>query len=146
MVKAKDFWNYLCEDLDYRFFAGVACKGLDPLYNTMSSDFMHYVPAANERTALGLVSGAYVAGLKGGLLLDMMFAYDLSTSLMLNVGYRIPFLTIGYSDQEEACLPYDFPSARITTKSYKSALKKVTSEMKSKSVPGLAIIGKGVLS
>ena len=23
MVKAKDFWEYLCEELDYRFFAGV---------------------------------------------------------------------------------------------------------------------------
>ena len=25
MVKAKDFWDYLCMDLGYRFFSGVVC-------------------------------------------------------------------------------------------------------------------------
>ena len=146
MVKATDFWNYLCNELNYRFFAGVACKGLDPLYKAMSPDFMHYVPAANERTALGLTSGAYVAGLKGGILLDMTFAYDLSTYLMLNVNYRIPLLAIGYNKTGEAYLAYDFPSEPITSKNYKKALKKVTFEMEAESIPGLVVIGEGVLS
>ena len=69
MVKAKDFLNYLCKELDYRFFAGVACPGLSPLYKKMDSEFMHYVPAVNERIGLGLVSGAYMAGYKGCLLM-----------------------------------------------------------------------------
>ncbi len=96
MVKAKDFWNYLCEDLDYRFFAGVACPGLVPLYKKMSPDFMHYIPAANERVALGLVSGAYLSGFKGGLLIDSEFLSDIQRLLSFNLSHKIPLLIIGY--------------------------------------------------
>ena len=90
MVKAKDFWNYLCEELDYRFFAGVACPGLSPLYKKMDSKFMHYIPAVNEKIGLGLVSGAYMAGYKGALLMDMEFAYDITSFIRFNVNNRIP--------------------------------------------------------
>ena len=37
MVKAKEFWNYLCGELGYKFFSGVACPGLSPLYKEMDS-------------------------------------------------------------------------------------------------------------
>jgi len=37
--------NVLIAGLNYRFFAGVPCKELKPLYESMSTKFMHYIPA-----------------------------------------------------------------------------------------------------
>ncbi len=146
MVKARDFWDYLCGELDYRFFAGVACRGLSPLYKKMNSKFMHYVPAANERIALGLISGAYIAGLKGCLLMDMKFKDDISSFLKFNVGYRIPFLVIGYSELEEEKLIYDFPTTYILDGEFKDDVQRVAAKSESESVPGLIVIEGDVLS
>lgn len=146
MVKAKEFWDYLCGELDYRFFSGVACPGLSPLYKQMNSKLMHYVPAVNERIGLGLVSGAYMAGFKGGLLIDMKFAYDLTSFIKFNVSNRIPLLIIGYSEDKNSRLVYDFPAKVITAKSFKKNILSVASKSKEEKVPGLIIIGRGILS
>ena len=144
MVKAKDFWNYLCEELDYRFFAGVACPGLSPLYKKMNSKFMHYVPAVNERIGLGLVSGAYMAGYKGGLLMDMVFAYDVTSFINFNVRNRIPLLVIGYGNKD-SLLTYDFPSEFIIGPNFDKKIKKVATASESEKVPGLIVIKEGIL-
>ena len=143
MVKAKDFWNYLCDELNYRFFSGVACPGLLPLYKEMNPDIMHYVPAANERIALGMVSGAAISGFKGGILIDMRFRYDFSSLFKFNINYKIPLLIIGYGDAEDK-LMYDFPDTLLGS-DYKKSLKKITSKLESKLVPGLIVIGEGDL-
>ena len=143
MVKAKDFWNYLCEELDYRFFAGVACEGLAPLYKKMNSKIMHYIPAANERIALGLVSGAYVGGFKGGLLIDMRFAYDLTSLFMFNIDYKIPFLVIGHGNKESR-LAYDFPRAVISNDNFQAKTAALVKKIEKESVPGLMVIERGV--
>ena len=145
MIKAKEFWNYLCGDLDYRFFAGVACPGLSPLYKKMDSKLMHYVPAVNERIGLGLVSGAYMAGYKGGLLMDMSFAYDLTSFLTFNIRNRIPLLVIGYGN-EDSTLVYDFPSEFINGSAFDKKIKKVAKASELEKVPGLIVINKEVLS
>jgi hypothetical protein len=145
MIKAKDFWNYLCEELDYRFFAGVACPGLSPLYKKMNSKLMHYIPAVNEKIGLGLVSGAYMAGYKGGLLMDMSFAYDLTSFIKFNINNRIPLLVIGYGDKD-SLLTYDFPSEFINSQTFEKKIKKVAAASESEKIPGLVVIGKGVLS
>lgn len=142
MVKAKEFWKYLCEDLDYRFFAGVACPGLSPLYKKMSSKFMHYVPAVNERVGLGLVSGAYMSGLKGALLMDMMFAYDITSVINFNVDNRIPLLVIGYGDSDDLLLTYDLPVGYISDESFKTDVQRVTQQSETEKVPGIIIIEK----
>ena len=145
MVKAKDFLNFLCGNLDYRFFSGVPCPGLDPLYKSMNSKFMHYIPAANERLAMGMVSGAYMSGLKGGILIDMKYSYDLTSLFNFNINNRIPFLVIGYTDDEDANLAYDFPKL-ILSDNYKEELAKIALLSETKSVPGLVLIGKGLLT
>jgi len=146
MVKAKDFWQYLCEELNYRFFAGVACPGLSPLYKKMNSKFMHYVPAVNERVGLGLVSGAYMSGFKGALLIDMKFVYDITSAVKFNVENRIPLLIIGYSDSEESILTYDFPVGYISDDSFKVDVHRVSQQSESEKVPGVIVIEKGGLS
>lgn len=100
MVEAKEFWNYLCEELDYRFFAGVACEGLKPLYDKMSSEFMHYIPAVNEKVALGMVNGARLAGVKGAVLMSADHLLDVINSVLLfNKEYKIPALIICYDEE-----------------------------------------------
>ena len=146
MVKAKEFWNYLCNELDYRFFSGVACLGLNPLYKKMNSDIMHYIPAANERAALGLVSGAFMGGFKGGLLMDMYFKNDIITFLNFNLDYKIPFIIIGYSNIEEEKLIYDLPIIYVLDGQYEDDIKRVTSESESNNIPGVIIIEEDVLS
>jgi sulfopyruvate decarboxylase TPP-binding subunit len=146
MVKAKEFWNFICNDLDYRFFAGIPCPGLNPLYKTMSPEFMHYIPAANERLALGLVSGAYLSGLKGGILIDMRYAYDLTSLLNFNIVHRIPFLAIACAHgQTFESLVYDFPKTKLSD-NYKKDISKMVSKLESESVPGLIRIEEGILS
>jgi len=147
MVKAQIFWNYLCNELNYRFFSGVACLGLNPLYKKMNSDIMHYVPAVNERTALGLVSGASMGGFKGGLLMNMYFKNDILTFLNLNINYGIPFLIIGYSDKKSNGLFYDLPTTHIINNHFKTKLKKIAYESESNNIPGIIIIeGDGILT
>lgn len=146
MVKAKDFWNYLCGDLNYRFFSGVVCSGLSPLYKKMDSKVMHYIPAVNERIGLGLVSGAYMAGYKGGLLMDVKFAYDINSFLTFNVDNKIPLLVIGYSEDENLLLSYDFPVAFIMDEFFEKDVARVAARSEKEKIPGLIIIEKGVLS
>ncbi len=100
MVKAKDFWDYLCEELGYRFFAGVACRGLKPLYGSMNSKFMHYIPAVDEKVALGLVNGARIAGVKGAVLMSANYLLDVSNTLLsFNKQYEVPALIICYDEE-----------------------------------------------
>jgi len=140
MVKAKDFWNYLCGELDYRFFSGVPCPGLAPLYKAMRSSFMHYVPAANERIGLGLVSGASLAGVRGGLLIDMKLVYDLTSLFTFNIDNRIPFLIIGYGDKTSV-LPYDFPRTVIMGNNFDKKISTVVKQVENEGVPGLIVLG-----
>jgi sulfopyruvate decarboxylase TPP-binding subunit len=100
MIEAKEFWNYLCKELDYRFFAGVVCGGLKPLYDNMSSEFMHYVPAVNERVALGMVNGARLAGVKGAILMSADHLLDvINLVLLFNKEYKTPVLIICYDEK-----------------------------------------------
>lgn len=77
MVKAKEFLSFLCEDLGYKYFAGVVCEDLLPLYSSMDPKVMHYVPANNELTSLGLVLGSCMVGNKSVALFSEYGIYDL---------------------------------------------------------------------
>ena len=140
MVKAKDFWGYLCVDLEYRFFAGVACPGLLPLYKSMDPEIMHYVPAVNERVALGLVSGVYAGGFKGGLLLDLNFMSDIQRFLNFNYEYKIPFIIIGYGDNKAN---FDIPTIKFNKL---TDLKKADKMYEKELTPILINIKEGVIS
>jgi len=144
MVKAKDFWNCLCEKHDYRFFAGVICPGLVPLYKKMTGEIMHYVPAANERIALGLVSGAYMSGFNGGILIDMRFAYDLTNLFGFNIDFRIPFLVIGYGTSDSV-LAYDFPTVLLKETTFEKNISYIVKKINKEKVPGLIVIEEGMI-
>lgn len=91
MIKVKDFWNYLCNGLDYRFFIGLPSLQLKPLYDKMKPDFLHYIPAANENIALWVANGVRVSGVKSVVVvpanklkyMDFSFNYDNKLPLLI---------------------------------------------------------------
>ena len=141
MVKATEFWKCLCCDLGYRFFAGVPCAALTPLYNKMSSDFLHYVPAVNEQVAAGLSNGAFIAGLNSAILIaaEKIEKIDLS----LNERNNIPLLIIAGAKEE-----YKFKkgvySLRLTD-DFADCLQKITKHIISKKSVGVLIVTEGFL-
>lgn len=137
MVKAKDFWDILCNEFDYRFFSGVAHSEFKSLYNTMDSKIMHYVPAANESIALGLASGANIAGYKSCIIVDAKFIFDINRQLEFNRKFKIPVLIISSTDYN-----FNLPKRKIRTK---KDIENLVLDVEKKSVPGLMILGKGVL-
>jgi len=146
MVKGTDFWEYLCEDLNYRLFAGVPCKGLKPLYDKMDSNIMHYIPAAREDVALGVVSGASIGGHKGAVLLSINSIYLLYDWLFsFNIQYEVPLLIIAYDDNNKRSKiksEYKIPQ-KILTDNFKKDLTYITN--KAEKSTAMLIITEGVL-
>ena len=145
MIKTKNFWNYLCNDLSYRFFAGKPCTGFKPLYKTMNPEIMHYIPAANSTTAVGLVSGASLSGHKGAVLLDAYDLYDiLSIMDKFNIEYQIPFLLLIYNNGIKVKRTLDIPAVNIS-KNYKEELLCIDNKITEKKIPGIVLFNDGVL-
>ncbi len=146
MIKAKDFWNYLCNELDYRFFAGIPCKGFKPLYDKMNPEFMHYIPAVNEQVALGMASGANLAGIKSGILIDFDNIYVIYNWLFnFNMIYDVPFLIIACKESDKKTQLSGLLKAELYDNKFESKLKSLTTKLEKSELPGLLIIGKGVI-
>lgn len=137
MVKAKGFWKYLCEKLDYRLFAGVPCLGLNPLYKTMDKDMLHYMPTVNERIALGLVSGGWLANFKGGVLLSANSLGGLRNEIKFIKDFNIPILLIVYSDVKTT---YPFWHKELSD-NFEKDLDKIATRKKS----SILLVKEGVL-
>ena len=63
---------------------------------------------------------------------------------MFNIDYRIPFLVIGYGD-EDSHLAYDFPYIDLTD-NYTKDLLTITKKIEKKLVPGLLRVGEEILT
>jgi len=145
MVKAKEFWNYLCNELDYRFFAGVPCEGLKPLYDTMSPEFMHYIPAVNERVAVGMCNGATIAGVKSAVLINVDNIYTIYDHLFnFNNVYKISFLIVAYKSKDSK-INLGMPHKEMSRVRFKPGLKSFIETMEMEEVPGVFIIKEGLL-
>lgn len=145
MIKIKNFWNYLCKDLDYRFFSGKPCLGFKSLYKTMNPEIMHYIPAANSTTAVGLVSGASLSGHKGVVLLDDYGLYDILSIIdKFNIKYKIPFLLLIYNNGIKIKKTLNLPTVNIS-KNYKEELLYIDSKITGSKSPGMVLFDEGVL-
>lgn len=150
MVKAKEFWDYLCNELDYRFFTGVPCEGFKPLYDEMNAEFMHYIPAVNARVAMGMVNGARLAGVKSALLIDIDNIYTIY-DLLFNFSniYEIPFLIIAYQSKDSKVdlnkSGFDIPHRLLAKTRFKPNLKKFVEITEELEAPGVIIIKEGIL-
>lgn len=141
MVKAENFWGHLCNKLNYRFFSGVPCKGLDNLYNKMSSSFMHYIPAANEQIAVGMVNGASLTSTKAAVLMDISKVNKVDLDFNIKNSMAILIIAAGI---EKYKLDKDIYSLDLT-EDYVSCLDRITKHIVNKAKPGVLFIGEGVL-
>jgi sulfopyruvate decarboxylase TPP-binding subunit len=137
MVKSKKFWEHLCNKLDYRLFAGVPCLGLNPLYKVMNKDMLWYIPSANERIGLGIVSGGFLAGFKGGVLLSASALSVLKSEFQIVKDFNIPILLIIYSDVK---MTYPFWHKELSD-NFEKDLDKIASRNK----PSILVIKEGIL-
>lgn len=145
MVKAREFWEHLCNELDYRFFSGIPCIGLKTLHDTMSVEFMHYIPAVNERVAIGMVNGARLAGVKGAVLIDIDNIYTIYDTLFnfSNI-YKIPFLIIAYKSKGSK-IKIDIPYKEMSKVRFKPGLKEFVETVEMEEIPGVFVIKEGIL-
>lgn len=81
---------------DYKFFTGVPCSLLSGLiYELEDQQEVRYIPAVREDAAVGLCTGAYLAGTMPVLLMQNSgLGYSLNAFTSLNLIYNIPMLVI----------------------------------------------------
>jgi hypothetical protein len=92
MAKDLEFWLTICEEYNYRFFSGVPCAELAPLYAGMQSNIMHYIPAANENIALNLAAGSRISGYNSGILIGPSLIEKLDFTVLDT--FSVPVLII----------------------------------------------------
>ena len=81
---------------DYKLFTGVPCSLLSGLiYELEGQQEARYIPAVREDAAVGLCTGAYLAGAKPVMLMQNSgLGYSLNAFTSLNLIYHIPMLVI----------------------------------------------------
>ena len=94
-LTSKSFIKRLIEE-DYKFFTGVPCSLLSGLiYELEDQQEVRYIPAVREDAAVGLCTGAYLAGAMPVLLMQNSgLGYSLNAFTSLNLIYNIPMLVI----------------------------------------------------
>ncbi len=93
MISPDSFWSYL-KSKNFTFFSGVPCSILKGILNAALSDpEITYIPAVRENAALGVASGAYLAGRKSGILIQNSgLGNSINGLTSFNLIYRIPVL------------------------------------------------------
>jgi len=147
-LEVTEFWRYICEDLGYRFFSGTACGGLKSLYDNMDPMIMHYVPAVNERVALGISTGVAISGDKCGVLMHVKNVKDVLNLLKFNRSYKLPILFIVYEDEDSRLNSINnmlIDSFYLNFDTLRKDLTKLEKNTILKGKPGMIVIDKGVL-
>lgn len=118
MVKAKEFVEFLCNELNYKFFVGDSVPGLLGIHCALPDvESLHYIPAVNTESAMGLATGAVLAGVKTIVIIDI------EELEVLNLKYRsLPFLFITKAEKVNRT---DLLKSTILLKSVKSLIKKI---------------------
>lgn len=94
-MNAADLLSLLTEK-GFDFFTGVPCSYFAPLCNLLARrDYAFHVPAVREDIALGLASGAYLAGkLPVVYMQNSGLGYSLEAFASLPLIYRMPCLVL----------------------------------------------------
>lgn len=95
MVTTKDFCTIL-EEKNFDFFTGVPCSILKDVINYLSKDpDIPYIPATREDEALGIATGAYLAGKKPVVLMQNSgLGNSIGALTSLDILYEIPMLLL----------------------------------------------------
>ncbi len=95
MFKSEDFAQELIDN-GYDFFTGVPCSIIGNLINDLTDrQDTTYIPAVREDAAVGIASGAYMAGKMPVVLMQNSgLGQCLNTLTSLNLIYKLPCLLI----------------------------------------------------
>jgi phosphonopyruvate decarboxylase len=161
MVPVSSFWSVLKRS-GYTFFSGVPCSILKPILNIAFKDpRVEYIPAVKENIALGIASGAYLAGKKSGIFIQNSGLGNITNALTsFNLLYKIPVLMFitwrGYKmrDAPEHILMgaktlYLLNTLEIPTKvlgnNYIDDISWAISQLETKSIPVAIILREGIV-
>ncbi len=159
MISSIFFWSTLKKN-KFRFFSGVPCSILKPVLNNLPKDIT-YIKAIREDSALGVVSGAYLAGKKSGILIQNSGLGNIINPLTsFNLVYKIPVLLIitwrGYRGKDApehlimGKIMNDFLKImkipyKIISRDFAKQVKWADREMKNKRIPVALILKKGIV-
>lgn len=161
MISIKDFWRLL-KDNDYKFFSGVPCSILTNILDYASKDTeIRYIPAVRENNALGVVTGAYLTGVKGGILIQNSGLGNIINALTsFNLIYKIPVLMFitwrGYQGKDapehiimgkktlKLLKELEIPTV-VLSENYKKEILWAMKESEIRSIPVAVIIKKGII-
>ncbi|HDY68291.1 hypothetical protein LCGC14_1565300 [marine sediment metagenome] len=95
MLKSGDFAQELI-DTGYDFFTGVPCSIIGNLITSLTNrPDVTYIPSVREDVAIGIASGAYMAGKKPAVLMQNSgLGQCLDALTSLNLIYKLPCLLI----------------------------------------------------
>lgn len=147
-MKVKEFWELLCEELDYRFFTGVPSLELKGIYDKMSSKLMYYVPATRENVALGMANGVALSGIYSAVFIDADRAHNLMDWLnSFNLEYKVPILIIASEREENSIAKKLFSMYKIPYRTLKNAsdIRQITNKIRKSNRPGVLIVGEGAV-
>ena len=146
----------------FNFFCGVADSTLASLIEGLSRDPAGYIPATREDLAVGLASGAFLAGRWPAVLMQNSgLGYCLNALASLNLIYRVPLLLLvgyrGYQGKDapehrvmgahceallqEVGIPVLLPDADQIT----GAVAQADAAMRAERIPVALMIRQGVL-
>lgn len=93
MIKPSHFWQEILKH-GFSFSSGVPCSLLTELINNIPKN-VDYIPATREDNALGVASGAYLAGKKALILIQNSGLGNIVNGLTsFNLIYKIPILMV----------------------------------------------------
>jgi len=151
MIKAKDFWNYFCNDLGYRFFSGVPHIVFKQLYKKMNKSFLHYVPAVNASAAVWLVNGISLTGMNSAVIIGIDDLENcINNTIKFNIEHELPlvilinksFLKEDVKFIEEFISNYNVKVVALS-KNYKADLDLLTDT--SNNLLSLLLVGEGMI-
>jgi len=93
VLTPRQFWDTL-KSKEITFFSGVPCSILKNILKELANHSeITYIPAVREDAALGIASGAYLAGKKSGILIQNSGLNNIMNGLTsFNLIYKIPVL------------------------------------------------------
>lgn len=161
-IKASDILDFLKKS-GYTFASGVPCSILKELLEELYEyPGIRYVPAVRENVALGLASGAYLAGKDSCIFMQNSGLGNVVNALTsFNIIYKIPILMFitwrGFEgkDAPEHIIMGDKMCAmlemldipyRVLTDSYKDDIAWAMHQMKERHIPAAIIVKKGSIT
>jgi len=141
MASVVDFFDFICNTLDIRFFAGLACSETSLFHNNMSSEFMHYIPATNAQIAVGMVNGATLAGMKSAVLIGSSKLRGIDFTF--NIDNEIPLLVLAVG-KDQIVLKNNIYNI-VMLDDFEVSLNRIINYINTRNKPGILLIKTEVL-